>query len=340
MRWRRVSQTTLPPGAEDRVAQFAELVSTAISNIESRRKVERLAAEQSALRRVATLVAREHSPDDLFAALAEELGMLLEVDASAILRYGADSTATVVAGWSDGAIALPLGERFALEGENLAGVRAGHGNGPAQGGLRGRCGTDCRHRPGARYPFRRGQPDRGRGSRVGDDRGAVPQTRAASARTPRRDLQSSAAKPAWPWPMPRAAPIWRNHEHASCGPETRPAGASNATCTTALSSRLVSSALELCTAEATPPPELADLRVRLSGPGTGPNDVLDDLRDLLLGPILRRRRRMELTSATSRLALRRLGGPPVDLRLDLGTLTPLSRRRSCSASLLTLPRRH
>ena len=114
------SQTTLPPGAEDRVAQFAELVSTAISNIESRRKVERLAAEQSALRRVATLVAREHSPDDLFAALAEELGMLLEVDASAILRYEPDSTATVVAGWSDGVIALPLGERFSLEGENLA----------------------------------------------------------------------------------------------------------------------------------------------------------------------------------------------------------------------------
>jgi signal transduction histidine kinase/limonene-1,2-epoxide hydrolase len=110
-----------PPGAEQRVAQFTGLVSTAISNIESRAKVERLAAEQSALRRVATLVAREHSPDDLFATLAEELGVLLEVDAPAILRYEPDSSATVVAGWSDGGPALPIGHRFPLEGENLAG---------------------------------------------------------------------------------------------------------------------------------------------------------------------------------------------------------------------------
>jgi GAF domain-containing protein len=102
------------------VAQFAELVSTAISNIESRAKVERLAAEQSALRRVATLVAREHAPEDRFATLAEELGVLLGVDATLILRYEADSSATVVAGWSAGAISLPLGERLPLEGENLA----------------------------------------------------------------------------------------------------------------------------------------------------------------------------------------------------------------------------
>ena len=68
--------------------------------------MERLAAEQSALRRVATLVAREHSPDELFATLVEELGVLLEVDATAILRYEGDSSATVVAGWSDRAIML------------------------------------------------------------------------------------------------------------------------------------------------------------------------------------------------------------------------------------------
>ncbi len=102
------------------MAQFAELVSTAISNIESRVKVERLAAEQSALRRVATLVAREHSPEDLFATLAQEVGVLLEVDASAILRYEPDSEATVVAGWSDGTVAIPIGRRFPLVGENLS----------------------------------------------------------------------------------------------------------------------------------------------------------------------------------------------------------------------------
>jgi GAF domain-containing protein len=51
----------LPPGSAQRVAEFAELVSAAISNIESHAEVERLAAEQSALRRVAELVARQAS---------------------------------------------------------------------------------------------------------------------------------------------------------------------------------------------------------------------------------------------------------------------------------------
>jgi signal transduction histidine kinase/limonene-1,2-epoxide hydrolase len=114
------SQNPLPAGSEHRVAEFAELVSTAISNIESRAKVERLAAEQTALRRVATLVAREHSPDDLFAVLAEEIGVLLEVDAAAILRYEADGTTTVVAGWSEEPSAFPIAERLPVEGENLA----------------------------------------------------------------------------------------------------------------------------------------------------------------------------------------------------------------------------
>jgi len=111
---------TLPPGSEERVAQFAELVSTAISNVESRAKIERMAAEQSALRRVATLVAREHSPNELFAVLARELGVLLAVDATAILRYEPEATATAVAGWSDAGVDIPLGAALSLEGENLA----------------------------------------------------------------------------------------------------------------------------------------------------------------------------------------------------------------------------
>ena len=134
---------TLALGTEDRVAEFAELVSTAISNIESKAKVERLAAEQSALRHVATLVAREHSPDDLFATLAEELGVLLEVDAAAILRYEPDSSATVVAGWSDGAISFPLGEQLPLEGEKLAVGGAADREAASQGRLQRCAGRDA-----------------------------------------------------------------------------------------------------------------------------------------------------------------------------------------------------
>ena len=59
---------------------------------------------------MATLVAREHSPDDVFASLTEELGLLFEVDASAILRYEADATATVVAY----VIGIPSARKLAL----------------------------------------------------------------------------------------------------------------------------------------------------------------------------------------------------------------------------------
>jgi hypothetical protein len=161
---------SLPPGIEDRVARFAELVSAAISNLESHAKVERLAAEQSALRRVATLVAGEHSPDDLFAALAEEIGVLLDVDAAAILRYEHDGYATTVAKWSEAPIGIELGERLPLDGENLAGevLRTGmpqrgthgrvlsprrHGGGECQEPLRSR-GIPSAHRAGGR----RGSP--------------------------------------------------------------------------------------------------------------------------------------------------------------------------------------
>ena len=45
-----------PADTEERVTKFAGLVDTAIANMEARAEVERLAAEQASLRRVATLV--------------------------------------------------------------------------------------------------------------------------------------------------------------------------------------------------------------------------------------------------------------------------------------------
>jgi signal transduction histidine kinase len=112
---------SLPAGAEERVARFAELVSTAISNLDAQERIEQLVAEQSALRRVATLVAREYEPQDLFATLAEEVGVLFRVDAAAILRYDGIGRATSVAGWSAGEVTIPLGVQLSLAGENLAG---------------------------------------------------------------------------------------------------------------------------------------------------------------------------------------------------------------------------
>jgi PAS domain S-box-containing protein len=80
----------LPDHMEDRLAEFSELVATAISNTESRAGLARLAEEQTALRRVATLVARGTRPEEVFAAVANEVGRLLSVDIANVIRYESD----------------------------------------------------------------------------------------------------------------------------------------------------------------------------------------------------------------------------------------------------------
>jgi signal transduction histidine kinase len=110
----------LPLDTESRLTGFTELVATAIANAHARAEVQRLADEQAALRRVATLVARESPPADVFAAVGEEVGRLLGLADTAMFRYEADGAATVVASWGESVDALPVGTRMALGGENIA----------------------------------------------------------------------------------------------------------------------------------------------------------------------------------------------------------------------------
>ena len=107
------------------VAGFTELVATAISNTASREQLSRLADEHAALRRVATLVARESSSAEVFAAVAEELGRLLDVAATRLVRYEQGETATIVASW--GRLSLPVGTRVPLGGVNVISLVARSG---------------------------------------------------------------------------------------------------------------------------------------------------------------------------------------------------------------------
>ena len=59
-------------------------------------QIGQLAQEQRALRRVATLVASEASPDRVFRAVSEECARVLHVNASAVFRFEGDDTATIV----------------------------------------------------------------------------------------------------------------------------------------------------------------------------------------------------------------------------------------------------
>jgi signal transduction histidine kinase len=118
------AEEALPTDTEGRLASFTELVATAIANAESRAGQAWLAEEQAALRRVATLVARAVPPEDVFAAVTEEVGRLLDTELSGMGRYDSDDTVTVVATWADadehgGAHPLVPGP-WPLEGGDLA----------------------------------------------------------------------------------------------------------------------------------------------------------------------------------------------------------------------------
>ncbi|MGA8117806.1 MAG: CHASE3 domain-containing protein [Actinocatenispora sp.] len=85
----------------------------------SRAEQTRIADEQAALRRVATLVAHGVPAPEVFAAVAEEIGVLLHTDGTRIFRYESERSATVVAGWSAPEIDVPFGMTIPLEGYNI-----------------------------------------------------------------------------------------------------------------------------------------------------------------------------------------------------------------------------
>jgi signal transduction histidine kinase/ketosteroid isomerase-like protein len=106
--------------AEERIAGFTELVAAAIANAQARAELRGVVEEQAALRRVATLVARQSSPDEVFAAVAEEIGRLAGLDDTRMVRFERDATGTVVASWGRLAAALPVGSTVPLEGDSAS----------------------------------------------------------------------------------------------------------------------------------------------------------------------------------------------------------------------------
>jgi PAS domain S-box-containing protein len=91
----------------DRVRAEAELRS-------AHRRVELIADEQASLRRVATLVARQPSPEELFAVVAKEVAHVLSVRCTAVIRYDAGGTATPVGAWGE-SLPFALGAPWPLE---------------------------------------------------------------------------------------------------------------------------------------------------------------------------------------------------------------------------------
>jgi signal transduction histidine kinase/ketosteroid isomerase-like protein len=88
-----------------------------VVNVPSRAEGSKMAEEQAALRRVATLVARGVSQDELFAVVNEEVGWLVGADPTSLMRFEADDTVTLVAAWSAGDASFPMGARRPLDDE-------------------------------------------------------------------------------------------------------------------------------------------------------------------------------------------------------------------------------
>ena len=85
-------------------------------------KYRRLAAEQAALRRLATLVARGVEPLEVFGAVADEMRRCVPADTAGLWRFESDREITIVAAAADPeALARwPVGTRTPVEGNTLA----------------------------------------------------------------------------------------------------------------------------------------------------------------------------------------------------------------------------
>ena len=119
----RLLRAAFTSGRLDAVNLIAAQLAVSLDNAQLYADYRRIADEQAALRRVATLVARGAAPDELFAAVTGEVGRLLGAHLAGMGRYGSDDTVSVVAAWgADGVEHLMDPGPWPLEGGDLASI--------------------------------------------------------------------------------------------------------------------------------------------------------------------------------------------------------------------------
>jgi signal transduction histidine kinase len=118
-----VTRTESPgePGFTGFVRDITERVRTEGELRSARHRIELVANEQAALRRVATLVARHATAAELFALVAEEVANVLGVPCASIIRYDANGMATQVGKWGE-RMPLAIDDSFAVDDTVAAGV--------------------------------------------------------------------------------------------------------------------------------------------------------------------------------------------------------------------------
>lgn len=104
------------PGAE----AAGEKAAAPSGGLIDTRPGDRIAEDLAALRRVAVLVARGAAPEEIFAAVAAEAGLLLRADRTGVGRYDGDKVMTAVARWTAADGGQGGGYRVPLDGRNVS----------------------------------------------------------------------------------------------------------------------------------------------------------------------------------------------------------------------------
>jgi signal transduction histidine kinase len=91
-----------------------------MSSDEDLTQLRALLAEQAALRRVATMVADSASAPAIFGQVCQELGELLAVKTTDMIRYEDECSATIVGYWTgNDSPSFPVGARIPVDGETV-----------------------------------------------------------------------------------------------------------------------------------------------------------------------------------------------------------------------------
>ena len=100
VRWGAISVHGRSPLPAD-IEAFAGVLAAAVASAGAQIAARRLAEERSAMRRVTALIRREVPLQELFAAVVEEVGRLLDADATSLVRDdAAGGRETVLAFWA------------------------------------------------------------------------------------------------------------------------------------------------------------------------------------------------------------------------------------------------
>ena len=105
------------------IAALTSMVLAAVTaeRFASELSARRLAREQAALRRIATLVVTEAEPANVFGQIMEETARAMGVATASIARYDSPRQVSVLGGWSEaGTLQFPVGSTIELSGEYSA----------------------------------------------------------------------------------------------------------------------------------------------------------------------------------------------------------------------------